>query len=321
MTQVTSNFAPVNNETKVITEQSPSAVIMVRPHHFTPNPQTAKDNSFQQSVTPNVASVKESAFQQVSQAVHRLRQRGVTVHLFDDTEQETPDSVFPNNWFTTHANGQMGLFPMYCENRRKERKPEIIEFLNSHYRVEQMTDYTYCEQDGVILEGTGSMVLDNSNRIAYAVKSKRMNETLFAKFCEDFGYQGVAFDASDNKGVAVYHTNVLMCIGSEFAMVGLSLIDDLIERDKVRSTLENSGKEVIELSFEQIQQFAGNALELNTENGRILAISQTAYNALTQPQIRVISKYVELFPLDVSTLELAGGSIRCMLAGIHLEKN
>lgn len=305
-------------------EQSPRAVIMVRPHHFTPNPQTAADNSFQQTATENSAeistSIKEKAYLQVTQAANILRHHGVRVHLFEDTSTVTPDSVFPNNWFTTHPNGQVGLFPMYCDNRRKERKPEIIELLKDQYQVDKISDYTDYEQLDIFLEGTGSMVLDNVNRIAYGVKSKRMDETLLAQFCRDFSYQAIAFDASDDNGTAIYHTNVLMCIGSQFAMIGLSLIQDQNEREHVRYTLKNNGKEVVELSFAQIQKFAGNALELKTEKGIILAISQTAFDALTDQQISVISKYVEIVPIDVSTLELAGGSIRCMLAGVHLTK-
>ena len=299
-------------------KQSPNAVVMVRPHYFQPNPQTLADNSFQQKMEDNCQHVSDRALKEVSDAVNELRQHGVMVHLFEDKTKETPDSVFPNNWFTTHANGQLGIFPMYCENRRKERSSEIIDYLKEQYHVEQVVDYSNYEQQQIFLEGTGSMVLDNVNRIAYAVKSKRMNQQLFSRFCADFNYEGIAFDACDENGVAVYHTNVMMCVGTEFALIGLSLITDYIERDYVCSKLENSHKEVIELSSEQIAQFAGNALELSTDNGPLLVVSSTAYQSLTQDQIRRISRYVKILPLNVTTIEKAGGSIRCMLAGIHL---
>lgn len=319
MTQCTNTLPSIQAQHSKA-EHSPNAVVMIRPHHFTPNPQTAADNAFQQSPKLDANTVKENAYWEVTLAADTLRKHGVTVHLFEDEGHDTPDSVFPNNWFSTHATGQIGLYPMYCENRRKERNPNIIAFLTSHYRVSKTVDYSHYEHKNIVLEGTGSMVLDNQNKIAYAVKSKRMNETLFAQFCQDFHYQPLAFDASDEKGVPIYHTNVLMCLGTRFALIGLSLIDDVVTRNKVRNAIEETGKELIELSHEQIQHFAGNALELQTHKGRILAISQTAFNALTHPQISAITKHVKIVPLDVTTLEMAGGSIRCMLAGIHLEK-
>ncbi|WDD99694.1 citrulline utilization hydrolase CtlX [Thalassomonas actiniarum] len=301
--------------------QAPAAVVMIRPHHFCPNPQTAADNAFQKRhQAPVDGDIKSKALAQVDTAAEILARHGVKVILFDDETRTTPDSVFPNNWFSTHENGAVGIYPMYCENRRRERREDILAQLGREYRVRQTFDYARFESQGLFLEGTGAMVLDHINRIAYAVKSKRMSDWLLNHFCRDFNYQAVAFHASDENNVDVYHTNVLMCIGTGFVMIGSELIKDGGERRRVMQNLQLGGREVIELTLAQIRQFAGNALELATAQGNILAISQTAFNSLNPEQISRIEKYVRIVPLDVSTIELAGGSIRCMLAGIHLPR-
>ena len=302
------------------TIQSPSAVVMVRPHHFNPNPQTAADNVFQKTANTSLENIKMMAFAEVNQAVRILREHGVDVHVFDDTDTQTPDSVFPNNWFSTHANGRVGVYPMYCENRRKEVNTAIVDFLAEKYIINHLIDYSDYAQQGLYLEGTGAMVLDHENQLAYAVRSKRMSEAVLQKFCHDFNYHAVVFNASDEKNVPVYHTNVLMCVASKFAMISLEMIKNQAEKCKVIAYLEKSNKEVIDLTIEQIKQFAGNALELSTPNGNILVLSQTAYQALTEKQIAQLSQYVSIVPINVTTIELAGGSIRCMLAGIHLAK-
>ncbi|WDE04767.1 amidinotransferase [Thalassomonas viridans] len=302
-------------------QQAPGAVVMIRPHHFCPNPQTAADNAFQTSNQDlKEQDIKTKALAQVDAAAATLSRCGVEVMLFDDETTATPDSVFPNNWFSTHENGAVGIYPMFCENRRRERRTDILTRLSSIYRVTQTFDYAHFENQAQFLEGTGAMVLDHVNRIAYAVKSKRMSDWVLNHFCRDFNYQALAFHACDENGVDIYHTNVLMCIGTGFAMIGAELIKDMQERDKVMQSLQMGGREVIALSLEQIKHFAGNALELRTPAGNILAISQTAYDSLNLEQINTIEKHVKIVPLDVSTIELAGGSIRCMLAGIHLPK-
>ncbi|WP_281559841.1 arginine deiminase-related protein [Thalassomonas sp. RHCl1] len=301
--------------------QAPAAVVMIRPHHFCPNPQTAADNAFQKSHQALTGGdIKSKALAQVDTAAEILTRHGVKVILFDDETRTTPDSVFPNNWFTTHENGSVGIYPMYCENRRQERRDDVLALLGREYRVRQTFNYARFENQGLFLEGTGAMVLDHVNRIAYAVKSKRMSDWLLNHFCRDFNYQAVAFHARDENNVDVYHTNVLMCIGTGFVMIGAGLIKDEGERRRVMQHLQLGGREVIELTLAQIRQFAGNALELATAQGNILAISQTAFNSLNPEQINTIEKYVKIVPLDVSTIELAGGSIRCMLAGIHLPR-
>lgn len=300
--------------------QAPSAVVMIRPHRFQPNQQTAADNSFQNNDSFDSSALATLAYKQVSLAIETLRAEGVTIHSFEDEGIETPDSVFPNNWFSTHSDGQIAIYPMYAENRRKERRLDIIDYLSKNYRVQEIIDYSPLENEQVFLEGTGAMVLDHQTRTALAVRSKRLDTTAFNRFCKHFNYQPVVFDATDNKGMPVYHTNVLMCIGSEFVMIGLEMINDKSQQNQVIQYFEKNTKTVIQLSEAQINQFCGNALELQGASGRILALSSTAYNALTDIQVKQLQSFVKLVPLEVSAIEKAGGSVRCMLAGIHLEK-
>ena len=301
--------------------QSPSAVVMIRPHHFIANPETAADNVFQQT-SPDVSAeyIKAEAGKEVQKTIEIFRSHGVTVHAFDDFTKDTPDSVFPNNWFTTHADGTIGIFPMYCESRRKEKNPEIIKLLSKEYQVNKVIDYSMLEEQHLFLEGTGSMVLDHSNRYAYAVISNRMSERVLNQFCQDFDYQPVPFTATDDNNVAVYHTNVLMSMATDFVLIGLDCVKNLVERTSLIERFQQSDKEIIALTYEQICNFAGNALELSTPNGNILAMSTTAYTSLTESQVLMIENHVKIVPIDVPTIELAGGSIRCMLAGIHLPK-
>ncbi|MCC3861271.1 citrulline utilization hydrolase CtlX [Pseudemcibacter aquimaris] len=299
--------------------QAPAAVIMVRPHHFVPNSQTAKDNSFQQtSEDLSEAEVSKKAFQEATIVAEKLEEKGVRVHIFEDEGTKTPDSVFPNNWFSTHSGGHVAIYPMFPENRRLERRYDIIEMLKTNYRVQDVIDYSGLEPDGLFLEGTGAMVLDHRDRVAYVTKSNRADPVTLERFCTHFNYEPMAFDAFDDSGTPVYHTNVLMCIATDFVMVGLDMMDDPARRDEIVSRFESSGREVIALSKDQIANFAGNALELQGSEGRILAISKRAVDALTDEQIAKIEESTTILPLEIPTIELAGGSVRCMLAGIHL---
>ena len=302
-----------------VVSQAPSAVLMVRPHHFTPNPQTVKDNAFQAQASEGV-DVAKRAYDEVSQVATVLADRGVDVHLFEDRSRSTPDSVFPNNWLTTHADGKLGLYPMFCENRRGERRQDIIDFLRSHYLVSSVIDYSAFENQGQFLEGTGALVLDHQSRVAYAARSHRMNDAMLSQFCQDFGYEAVVFDAVDNRGVAIYHTNVMMCVGTHYALVALENIANVEQKVALRKRLESTGKVVISLSEAQISEFAANALELATPSGSILAMSQSALTAFTQSQREQLEQWVDIVPFAIPTIELAGGSVRCMLAGIHLAK-
>ena len=303
-------------------QQSANAVLMIRPHRFYPNPETAADNAFQRSVAADeLPAVSAAAQAEFDQAVAVLREAGVTVHVVDDTATpEKPDAVFPNNWFSTHHDGRVALYPMYSAARRKERRRDVIDALRDHYRVAEVIDYSGSEGDGHALEGTGSLVLDHVNKIAYASLSQRTHPEVLQKFCADFGYEPVTFRSESEPGRPIYHTNVMMCVGSEFALVGLQNIPDEAERGGVQNLLEASGKELIELTPAQIAEFAGNAIELHNDREKLLVLSARAAAALTPAQRGALEKYARLVPLSLPTIELAGGSARCMIAMIHLPR-
>ena len=205
-----------------------------------------------------------------------MRRPGSGVHLFEDKSRETPDSVFPNNWFSTHPGGHVAIYPMFAANRRRERRVDIIDMLKARYRVQDVIDYTGLEPDGLFLEGTGAMVLDHIERVAYAVKSRRTDPVALERFCTHFNYEPMVFEASDGSGRAVYHTNVLMCIATDYAIIGLDMINDPTRRAEIRRRLEDSGRNVIALSPDQVANFAGNAMELQGREGRLLALSERA---------------------------------------------
>ncbi len=299
--------------------QAPDTAVMIRPHGFHPNPETEDDNAFQRTTNEARATVTARALAEFDAGVGRLRAAGVTVHVFDDDgSRDTPDCVFPNNWFSTHTGGHVAVFPMFATNRRRERRHDILDFLKQHYRVQDIIDYSGLEQDGLALEGTGAMVLDHIGRIAFAVRSNRADPIALERFCTNFGYEPMVFDAHDHQGKDIYHTNVLMCIATDFAMVGLEQIVNPERRAGIVARLEESGREVIALSSAEIAGFAGNALELTGDAGRFLCLSTTAQASLTPANRARLTAMMPLLVLDVPTIELAGGSVRCMIAGIHL---
>lgn len=297
--------------------QAPSAVVMIRPHRFTVNTETAADNRFQ-VLTDTGEDLAAAAYDEITRAARTLESQGVTVHLFEDEGAETPDSVFPNNWFSTHAGGHVAIYPMKAESRRRERRHDVIEMLKARYRVQDVIDYSGLEPDGLFLEGTGAMVLDHIDRVAYAVRSDRTDPIALERFCTHFNFEPMVFDARDGNGVPVYHTNVLMCVATGFAMLGVDMMTDPGRRDEVIARLERSGRSIVRLTNRQIEGFAGNALELQGRKGRVLALSTTALAALDADQRATIEESAELVPLDIPTVERAGGSVRCTLAGIHL---
>ncbi len=305
----------------MISLQSPSVVVMVRPHAFASNPETRDDNAFQTLANRSAAATSAAARDEHDKAVEKLHAAGVTVHVFDDEgERDTPDSVFPNNWFSTHPGGHVAVYPMFVPSRRRERRSDVIELLKREYRVQDVIDYSGLEQDDLALEGTGAMVLDHVGRIAYTVRSNRADPVLLERFCTHFNYEPIAFDAKDAEGRDVYHTNVLMGIGTHYALICLDMISDPERRATVRARLEESGRTVIDLSHEQIADFAGNAIELSGNDGLVLALSSRALKALTPAQVAVIEASATPLPLSVPTIETAGGSVRCMIAGIHLSR-
>jgi hypothetical protein len=300
--------------------QSTNSVLMIRPCRFYPNPETAADNAFQGRLDCAVNSLSTFARKEFDAAVQTLRAAGVNVHVFEDTaDPEKPDAVFPNNWISTHHDGRIALFPMYSALRRRERREDIIEELRKHYLVTDVIDYSAFENEGCCLEGTGSLVLDHVNKIAYVSLSNRSNSKVLRRFANDFSYDPVTFTSTGSNGQPIYHTNVMMCIGTAFALVGLEMIRNQAERQRVQARLEGSAKAIVELSPHQIANFAGNAIELHDSRGeKLLVLSKRAIRSLTDEQRARLTRYVRLVPLELPTIELGGGSARCMIATIHL---
>jgi hypothetical protein len=302
--------------------QSTNSVLMIRPGRFYPNPETAADNAFQCDDDRGSDALTQLARKEFDAAVQTLRTAGVNVHVFDDTaEPEKPDAVFPNNWISTHHDGRIALFPMYSALRRCERRRDIVEELRKHYRVTDVIDYSAFEDEGWCLEGTGSLVLDHRNKIAYVSLSNRSNPKVIQRFADDFNYEPVTFTSIGSNGEPIYHTNVMMCIGTAFAVVGLEMIPNKVERQEVRARLEKTGREIVELSADQIANFAGNAIELQNKSGeKLLVISSRAAEALTEEQRQTLTRYARLVLLELPTIELGGGSARCIMATIHLPR-
>lgn len=310
-----------------VSAQAPSAVILVRATSFVPNPATAADNAFQADAPAGQTeeSTAAKAMAEMDSLAEALRAVGVRVHVFDDDDHTRPDSVFPNNWVSTHAGGTVAVYPMYASNRRHERRADVLEMLKSEYRVQEIIDYSGLEPDGIFLEGTGAMVLDHVSRVAYTARSHRADATVLERFCTDFNYEPMAFDAVDSDDVPVYHTNVIACIGTDVAMIALDMIPDEQRREQVRERLAVTGRTIIELTEEQIREFAGNAVELcgRTPEGRrryVMAMSARAKRSLRPEQVAAIEETCEIVAVDIPTIELAGGSVRCMIAGIHLDR-
>lgn len=307
--------------------QAPSAVVLVRAEKFLPNPHTAADNAFQADIPVGQAEeqIQDLALAEMDALADALRAVGVRVHVFADADHTRPDSVFPNNWLSTHAGGMVGVYPMYASNRRHERRGDVLEMLKSSYRVQTIVDYSGLEPDGIFLEGTGAMVLDHVSRVAYTAVSHRADTHVLERFCTDFGYEPMAFEAVDSQGVPVYHTNVICCIGTDVAMIALEMIPDETRRAQVRERLTVNGRKVVELTEEQVREFAGNAVELcgRTPEGKrryIMAMSGRARRSLRPDQVAVIEESCEIVAVDIPTVELAGGSVRCMIAGVHLDR-
>src|SRR5437763_4359705 len=266
--------------------QSTSSILMIRPCRFYPNPETAADNAFQARHDCAVDAISTDARKEFDAAVQKLRDTGVNVHVFEDTaEPEKPDAVFPNNWISTHHDGRIALFPMYSALRRRERRQDIVAELRKDYHVSKVIDYSVFEEQGCPLEGTGSLVLDHLNKVAYVSFSNRSNSKVIRRFANDFCYEPVTFTSIGSDGQPIYHTNVMMCIGTAFALVGLEMIPNKAERQQVRARLEQSGKDIIELSPSQIANFAGNAIELhNIHVEKLLVLSDRGVSALGEVQ-------------------------------------
>jgi hypothetical protein len=303
--------------------------MMIRPIAFNYNVQTAINNHYQKIVDPNNSSdqINLNAQAEFDNLVLKLRSIGINVIVFqDDDKFDTPDSVFPNNWISFHSNGDLALFPMFAINRRQERREDVIGWVEKHdYLINNIIDYSSAEESSIFLEGTGSVVLDRVNRKAYCAVSERSNEDLLIEFCEDFEYTPVIFNAYQtvkDKRNLIYHTNVMMCVADDFVVICLDCIDDKKERKSVISHLLNDGKEIIEISENQVDSFAGNMLQLIDRNNKpVLVMSESAYNALTDLQKNSINKYAKIVFSPLNTIEAyGGGSARCMMAEVFLPK-
>src|SRR5207248_4259079 len=295
--------------------QSTDSVLMIRPGRFYPNPETAADNAFQRDANQDLDALTLVARNEFDTAVQLLRTAGVNVHVFEDTaEPEKPDAVFPNNWISTHHDGRVAIFPMYSALRRRERRHDIVEELRKRYRVTEVIDYSRFEEKGCVLEGTGSLMLDYINKIAYVSLSTPLKPKVIRQFTDDFGYKAVTFTSIGIDGQPIYHTNVMMCFGTNYALAGLAMIPDKAERQKVRERLEASGKEILELEPHQVANFASNAIELHdARSDKLLVVSARAMPTFTEGQRAVLRRHVRFIPLELPTIELGGGSARCMI--------
>ena len=305
--------------------QLASTVLMIRPVRFESNPQTAESNRFQGRTDASVEEQQRAARAEFDGLVSALRDGGIEVLVFDDMpEPHTPDSIFPNNWVSFHADGRVVLYPMEAANRRLERRPDIIERLGDDhgFAVSEVVDLSAHENDGQYLEGTGSMVLDRIGHVAYACLSSRTHHGPLGDFAQRMNYEVVSFDAVDRDGIPIYHTNVLMNVGEELAVICDAAIPRDEQRAAVLQRLRDSGREIISLDFDQLDAFAGNMLELRNVNGdRVVAMSQQAFDSLNDEQRRVLQDNGGILNAPIDTIEAsAGGSVRCMLAEVHLPR-
>ena len=308
-------------------EQTTNTILMIRPVNFRMNEQTAVNNYFQEDLNLKNTEINSKAQIEFDNFVQKLREAGVDVVVIqDDKLLDTPDSIFPNNWVSFHSNGDVVVYPMFAENRRKERRDEVfIKLEEEGFCIKNIIDYTSAEHEGVFLEGTGSLILDRVNKKAYCALSPRADEDLLIEFCEDFEYMPVIFTAYqtvEKERLPIYHTNVMMCVGNDFAVICLDSIDDKKERKNVVDHLKNDGKEIITITEDQIANFAGNMLELKSKNDeRLLAMSQSAYDSLNMEQINKLEKYCKIITSSLDTIETCGGgSARCMMAEVFLPK-
>lgn len=301
---------------------------MIRPVAFRMNEQTAVNNYYQKvmdSLLPETVNAR--AQQEFDAFVEKLRNVGVNVVVVDDiADRDTPDSIFPNNWVSFHENGDVALYPMFAENRRNERREDILDLLeDAGFNIENIVDYTSAEEDNIFLEGTGSIVLDRQNHKAYCALSPRADEELLIEYCEDFEYTPIIFEAFqtvNGERKHIYHTNVMMCIGETFAVICADCIDDKKERKMVLDNLKEDGKEIILLTEAQLNHFAGNMLQVTGKNNKsYLVMSESARQVLTNEQVAKIEKHTEILSANLDTIEACGGgSARCMMAEVFLLK-
>ncbi|MCO4821963.1 MAG: amidinotransferase [Flavobacteriaceae bacterium] len=309
-------------------QQTTNAILMVRPTSFRANEQTAVNNHYQKSVSGvSQEELELKAQNEFDSFVQKLRAVGVNVVVYEAKDGlDTPDAHFPNNWISFHENGVVGLYPMFAENRRLERREDVLFKLEeAGFHIEHIVDYRTAEDEGLFLEGTGSLLLDRVNRKAYCALSERADEELFIEFCEDFEFTPVVFTANqtvDGNRTAIYHTNVMMCLGETFSVICLASIDDKKQRKHVIKHLKEDGKEIIDITEAQVNNFAGNMLQVRgSDNESYLIMSQAAHDSLTSTQIKTLEKHTKILSSSLDVIEACGGgSARCMMAEVFLPK-
>lgn len=309
-------------------KQITNSILMIRPVQFRMNEQTAVNNYYQKTIEHlSSDAVNALAVEEFDAFVQKLRAAGIQVVVVNDTKEfDTPDSIFPNNWISFHQNGTIALYPMFAENRRFERKESVVEAVEQKgFSIKHVVDYSEAEQENLFLEGTGSIILDREYQKAYCALSPRADEQLFIEFCEDFDFFPVIFSAYqtvNQKREKIYHTNVMMCIGSTFAVICLDSIDDKKERKNVIYHLKKDNKDIIEITEDQVNQFAGNMLQLLGKNNTpFLIMSQSAFDSLRADQLSKLEKHTKIISSSLQTIEACGGgSARCMMAEIFLPK-
>ncbi len=298
------------------------AVLMVRPANFGPNPETAESNSFQSSaIASEFEAIRTTAISEFDEAVRTLRSAGIEVLVAQDTFlDERRDAVFPNNWVSFHESGDVYLYPMQARARRTERRIEVIDTVRERFKVVNISDLSSTEESGLYLEGTGSLIIDYPHQVMYASRSIRTDESLVRAHAARVGYSAVVFDALDRQGQPIYHTNVVMCLGSLYCVVCLECIPEGREKDNFLAKLTDTGHEIVDITFDQMEHFAGNMLEVATSTTKPgLVMSSTAFGVLTPSQKIILEKYANLIALEIPTIEkYGGGSARCMMAAVHL---
>lgn len=301
--------------------QATNNIMLVRPAKFSFNTQTANSNAFQTKVEDSPEQLNKKASEEFETFASILKSKGINVLIIDDTEFPVkPDAIFPNNWVSFHVDGTVVLYPMNAANRQAERRPDILEKLKEQFSINKILDFSYYEKENKFLEGTGSIIFDHDNKIAYACISPRTDKDIFLEVCHQLKYKAICFSSHDEKGMEIYHTNVMMCIAKKYAVICLDSIINKNEREFVTQSLLKTGHKIIDISFSQLKNFAGNMLELKTKDDEsILVMSESAYNSLTPVQTDEIKKYSEIVSLNVNTIEkTGGGSARCMIAEIFL---
>ncbi|MBL7740501.1 MAG: amidinotransferase [Chitinophagaceae bacterium] len=299
--------------------QTTAHILMIRPVNFGYNAETAVNNAFQVKSTDE--DIQNKALKEFDSFADVLRKNGVDVTVIDDTpDPYTPDSVFPNNWVSFHDDGSLLLYPMYAVNRRAERKQHVLDKIAERFQVSKRIDLSGYESENIFLEGTGSMVLDRDHKIAYACLSPRTNEKVLNDFCKQMGYKACLFHATDANDRDIYHTNVMMCVADKYIVICLDSIKDENEKISTIDTIKKTGKEIIEITLDQMNRFAGNMLQVENKQGeKLLVMSSQAYESLTDEQKKKLASYNTIIHSPLTTIETnGGGSARCMMAEVHL---